>query len=952
MTTIIQGPPVVRVTIDGLPVPDVFTATATYGFDHRVSEATVVVPVRPSWARELFSRVVITMGAAAETAAVRFTGYLVSIGWDLSMNVPAVSLQCSGMLSRADVTTNKVQGGQSFANLTDQQQVEAVLTACGLSDMAIGGTGRTLGSIVPESFVWGEGESGTSWIEKLDTVCLGYRTYDTPSGSVRRDPVTITPAPAPAATFTEGLDIEQAGGARQVEVVDSLIVEGADRGDGNGPVWNDFDQDNVFVPAEITAATTRFSSPMIEKANESDPGPGLSCEAVGEWMLPELNRRVYRVTFQTPRDDALQPDQTIRVSAPGRLEIDSTFWVQSVTCTVDDNGFTQSLTCIGGEASSAPVLRPPRADFLMELEQEQVIVDGAPATLTLVRARDVSITQEGSVASRQWTVTGGGSPDSGDGPQFLTAFTDIGSVSITLTVTDSTGASGTTTKVVDPGGIPLQRVIDVAEKTDLCLYNGSAWVTQDVGRDVLACGNGPLWGAGDRVYRSLDLLATPAQYSTPAPGVTVMTLSAVLGFTDISGAALPSSVVTAGLADGRIAISRDGAQTWKVLDGPYSGTLIWAGASPYDGGEIQVVADSGGWHMFGDTGVWLPIFTPNSDETVTDAAFSTHPYGDPVASSHWFALSGGSRFVVRAEDGATLGFPTMDPPITAIVAICEAVPYDRVYCIDQLGRCYYSEIGNRTMHAGSIVPVPGLQPGHSLVPDGEFPELMYAVFGSAGIYKNVGGLQENSGWYLLRAPGVAGAPADAMLRMVGFGELVVPNLTGSTPPPDGGVTGGNGQPLVVFSNTSTVKAHSLWNGSTNNAAPAGWQNDDFDDSGWNAAVAAGTGPNAPVEGSTALWSSSSAASTTEHVLFRQAFALPLGSSISASVSFRFDDEGDIWLNGVWIAGDTSGSPTSIDGTQTVSFSSAILRPGATNVIAVEGRNDFSGGWASWTVTIT
>ena len=64
---------------------------------------------------------------------------------------------------------------------------------------------------------------------------------------------------------------------------------------------------------------------MIEKQNTADAGDGLSCEAVANWRLGEMNRYVERITLTTYRDDLVAPGDTIAVVSPNRLGVNRNF---------------------------------------------------------------------------------------------------------------------------------------------------------------------------------------------------------------------------------------------------------------------------------------------------------------------------------------------------------------------------------------------------------------------------------------------------------------------------------------------------------------------------------------------------------------------------------------------------------------------------------------------------
>ena len=98
----------------------------------------------------------------------------------------------------------------------------------------IGGTGIVLGTVSHgRGFDWLEGESGTSFIERLDSICLGYRTYDTFDGTIVRTQIAGSPAVTADYTFTEGVDIYRATESTTIlEARNRVIVAGFPGYDG------------------------------------------------------------------------------------------------------------------------------------------------------------------------------------------------------------------------------------------------------------------------------------------------------------------------------------------------------------------------------------------------------------------------------------------------------------------------------------------------------------------------------------------------------------------------------------------------------------------------------------------------------------------------------------------------------------------------------------------------
>lgn len=362
------------VTHNGAPLTGVLSANVSLGLGSRVASAQVEVSSLPTGLVP-WDTIAITMGGTAGTAATRFTGYFVSA--DKVLWPKRVVLNCRGKLARAEAleAETNVDMSSAGAGHLDQVMVATVLYICGLSgdfvpsgetEMdGIGGTGKTLGKYAKaRGFQWDEGSSGLSFIDRLDQVCLGYRTYDTFDGTIKRTQITTVPAATAVATFTEHVDIAAASETTTIlEARNKIIVTGFPGYEGNAAITYTALGANPFL---VNAGgqwylTHKTSAQMIEKQN-AGAGDGLSCEEVANWLLGEKNSYRESVQLTTPRDDVIEPGDTIEVVSPTRLGITSRkFWVEGVSVGIGQNGaFSQSFTCLTGipltESSNAAVL--------------------------------------------------------------------------------------------------------------------------------------------------------------------------------------------------------------------------------------------------------------------------------------------------------------------------------------------------------------------------------------------------------------------------------------------------------------------------------------------------------------------------------------------------------------------------------------------------------------------
>ena len=106
--------------------------------------------------------------------------------------------------------------------------------------------------------------------------------------------------------------------------------------------------------------------------------------------------------------------------------------------------------------------------------------------------------------------------------------------------------------------------------------------------------------------------------------------------------------------------------------------------------------------------------------------------------------------------------------------------------------------------------------------------------------------------------------------------------------------------------------------------------DDSDAAGWQFAFKSPSGHN--------IWHTSNMSSLSpSHARFRHIFDLPLEVA-SVSGTFGFDDDGDVWINGVQVVHDANGSAS--NSTFNLVFDPALFHPGQ-NLIAIEGFDKFA-----------
>lgn len=370
VTTVHWRTPVITVTVGGSAVTGVMTAHTAFGTDIAVGEASFTLPSASGIS--LLDEVSIALSAGG-TAPLPWRGFVVSV--NPSFYPVGVTVVCKGYLIKAQMTemekpaaghgTSPPPGGRLMAPAdlsgeTDIDMITNVLGFCGLADsgtmhLPTESCGRLFGTVTYTPFIWADQESGLSFIQRLDEICFflfppitgdwfAFRTFDGPDGTITRTHINMVPgASSPWTAFTEGIDIFDTPGQRDtLTSKNKVVVVGYDRGDGSGAV-------NYTISTGVPAI--HISNPMIEWQSEADISPsgddGMSCEAVANGILSQWDFPQEKYTLASPREDDIKVGDTIRIIS-ARIGGGGYYWVQNVARSVDDSGFTLSLTVVKG----------------------------------------------------------------------------------------------------------------------------------------------------------------------------------------------------------------------------------------------------------------------------------------------------------------------------------------------------------------------------------------------------------------------------------------------------------------------------------------------------------------------------------------------------------------------------------------------------------------------------
>lgn len=243
----------------------------------------------------------------------------------------------------------------TYADWTDAQMVTWLLQQAGLGARIglIQGNPHLLGTQAFEQFVWRRGQSALSFIEELDRISCGFRTYESTNGLIYR--VKASPnAPFDSTRVDINESIHILPGARIVKSTKDarsrFVVTGFD--DGAGQVVAVESIDHVAPPPGVSVETMTFNSPLLERDEPGDTTDGLSCREVAQWMAAEYGQAMFEATVPTWLDHPFVPGALAYLNSPRLAGVMQTLWVRGIEIDVTPNSFTQTLTLRGAYAGN------------------------------------------------------------------------------------------------------------------------------------------------------------------------------------------------------------------------------------------------------------------------------------------------------------------------------------------------------------------------------------------------------------------------------------------------------------------------------------------------------------------------------------------------------------------------------------------------------------------------
>jgi hypothetical protein len=381
--------PFIEVRANGTLIPGVVGATIVHGLDLPYATATVdLAPdsAIPNAATAIPQNAEIRIVVGAGTFnQLRFVGFYKR--QRVTMWPYTFSLVCRGRYGLAHeyqqsegvtiptfvnqklpVTGINIFQLLNGAEPTDQNIVLAVLNrvpSLNVDPADIGGTGRHFGLLAWRDMSWTPFQTAGAYIQQLDRVCLGFRTFESLGGRVMRRQIRGYPNGSADTQFTEGVDVWEATGDRSIEeLINAVYVEGYPVG-GNPGIINSYlpSTNPIQGDAGDNPHIEQFNSPLIEGIDTGDPGSlewpaliqGLTPHEVALWRMDEGNRQLVNVDLLTFRDDILFPSRTIAVYIP-HIGITEPVWIQRVEIRIQAEPvlFTQRILGLGGGLADAP----------------------------------------------------------------------------------------------------------------------------------------------------------------------------------------------------------------------------------------------------------------------------------------------------------------------------------------------------------------------------------------------------------------------------------------------------------------------------------------------------------------------------------------------------------------------------------------------------------------------
>jgi len=552
-------------------------------------------------------------------------------------------IKCRDVLKRALETfiTDKLE----YRNTRAEDIVKQVLKDhAGLTDLDIESTGFTMGIQRPAEF---QLQSVMDVVKHIADL-LGYRVWATPDGVVHFRQVAVRPSSSSFWDYVESPNkaagnsgIVRARAVRSDKALRNRIVVRGQDADYN-LIEVEAKADSPYVPTPPRYRSAVISSSVLDNADQ--------CQQIADRVLNELNRISTTVDLEVVGNPLLQVGHTIGLQESFTGHASTTkYFLYQLRSTMDETGYRMNLTLLTGTGATYHSCRSPAASF--NLKQ---VAWGDPTIVVYVDASASNPVASPTITQYRWD-WGDGNTETRSGPYACHRYTlpQGSSVTITLTVTNGCGSTGSMSKTITlgEGEYLYNRVIYVVGN------NGSVWSSPDSGvtwyhsslpyaAHCLAVNQADkhpivLVGAASVLYKSTNYARSFGQIGTwPLSG------NLTAAFID----QLNNDRWLIGFSGGNIMLTEDAGASWTLLT-TAPGQVTYLLIDPSN--SLHFVAAGQGttgwlWESYDGGTTWANKATwdtPVGD--VNDAAWQR-------LTELWVGGSGGAARIKRSQDmGAT-----------------------------------------------------------------------------------------------------------------------------------------------------------------------------------------------------------------------------------------------------------------------------------------------------------
>ncbi|KKN19692.1 hypothetical protein LCGC14_0943130 [marine sediment metagenome] len=537
----------------------------------RVPSATIYVPNPTPAGVAYFADVTIDAGFNGVVQRV-FTGIVL----DVKNNELGCNIECIGRSWALDVTYQDIL--LVLTNITSEDAITDLLQNAGILDFTVNVPAWTIGTVAPQTLRFQSFGEAITKIAEVD----GCRWYETPSGQVV---VQVVP-PVPSLGISREYFSMQL--TALVESYPAGIVAGRPRLRRcqqqtrvrltknevlvRGALVTEEIAPGVESSHDITALV-QADSPYVLNADGSQAYNDLvfnnalidteeKGDEVADRLLVLHNRLWVFVSATIDGDPRMALIETHKIEDPSYSGVTGNWFVEGYNTTFGQQDFVTTMNLRGRGGLSN---RDPVADFTWVVDRE--VIDDREYIVITVDGR-TSFDPDGEIASYSWTdnqtpiVTGA--------TAVVTVRADPGVVSepweVTLTVTDSEGATNSVTKTINvecgDDGVYIPAFYTALENNFSASQDGGQSWVDNAGSDVVSVAASPsvlglaVYGtAGGAIYRTEN-------FNQSAPSVVLAAVGSEIKHlwwdTNDSGR------VWAVTEDARLYRSVDGGATWSL----------------------------------------------------------------------------------------------------------------------------------------------------------------------------------------------------------------------------------------------------------------------------------------------------------------------------------------------------------------------------------------------------